>query len=196
MAKKLGTLKAKRLFLGTDSGGRGTEVTSSAAELNQLGAGAVTANVTGNVTGDVKADNGIAIVASGATASASSISAGSIVATTGFTGDLTGNVTPETVTYVADGAISGAASHVLMDASAATVHLTIAAGVLTKGMTYIFECIDGTEACTITATGYTFNGDTNTIATFADTTDTIVALPLDSGRITILSNSGTVIFSN
>ena len=34
MAKKLGTLKAKRLFLGTDSGGRGTEVTSSAAELN------------------------------------------------------------------------------------------------------------------------------------------------------------------
>jgi hypothetical protein len=34
MAKKLGTLKTKRLFLGTDSGGRGTEVTSSAAELN------------------------------------------------------------------------------------------------------------------------------------------------------------------
>lgn len=34
MAQKLGTLKLKRLFLGTDSGGRGTEVTSSAAELN------------------------------------------------------------------------------------------------------------------------------------------------------------------
>ena len=49
MAKKLGTLKAKRLFLGTDSGGRGTEVTSSAAELNQLGAGAVTADVTGGI---------------------------------------------------------------------------------------------------------------------------------------------------
>jgi len=34
MAKKLGTLKVKRLFLGTDSGKRGSEVTSSAAELN------------------------------------------------------------------------------------------------------------------------------------------------------------------
>jgi hypothetical protein len=36
MAKKLGTLKVKRLFLGTDSGNRGTEVTSSAAELNVM----------------------------------------------------------------------------------------------------------------------------------------------------------------
>jgi hypothetical protein len=36
MAKKLGTLKVKRFFLGTDSGKRGTEVTSSAAELNTL----------------------------------------------------------------------------------------------------------------------------------------------------------------
>lgn len=36
MAKKLGTLKVKRFFLGRDSGNRGTEVTSSAAELNTL----------------------------------------------------------------------------------------------------------------------------------------------------------------
>jgi hypothetical protein len=50
MAKKLGTLKIKRLFLGTDSGKRGTEVTSSAAELNQLGDGAITGNVTGSAT--------------------------------------------------------------------------------------------------------------------------------------------------
>jgi hypothetical protein len=34
MAKKLGTLKIKRLFMGRDSGNRGTEVTASAAELN------------------------------------------------------------------------------------------------------------------------------------------------------------------
>jgi hypothetical protein len=35
MAKKLGTLKIKRLFLGTDSGKRGTEVVASGAELNR-----------------------------------------------------------------------------------------------------------------------------------------------------------------
>ena len=36
MAKKLGTLKAKRLFLGVDSAGQGTEVTATADELNTL----------------------------------------------------------------------------------------------------------------------------------------------------------------
>jgi len=78
MAKKLGTLKVKRFFLGTDSGKRGTEVTSSAAELNQLGEGSITSNLTGHV----KAANGNNLLVSGATTAASSLTAGTVTAST------------------------------------------------------------------------------------------------------------------
>jgi len=51
MAKKYGTLKCKKLFLGVDSGQRSTEVLVTADELNQLDGGIYTGNVTGDVTG-------------------------------------------------------------------------------------------------------------------------------------------------
>lgn len=51
MAKKYGTLKCKKLFLGVDSGQRSTEVVATATELNQLDGGIYTGNVTGDVTG-------------------------------------------------------------------------------------------------------------------------------------------------
>lgn len=111
MAKKLGTLKVKRLFLGVDGAGQGTELTATADELNVLD----------GVTSDVNELN----ILNGATVSAGELNSLASAWVGDFTtafvdgADGTGVVTI-TLKTAAGGAIAGAHSGIIYIADAAT----------------------------------------------------------------------------
>ena len=213
MAKKLGTLKCKRLFLGVDAAGASTEVTASAAELNQLATGTVVASITGDVTGNVTGDltgNVTGNVTGDLTGNATGDLTGNVTGnltgdvTGNLTGDVTGNVTgihfgativtPTGVladTDLADGDFD--TELIQLDSAAASVVVSNWTPVI--GKTYILSCPDNSNTVSVTlSSGLTFDG-ANDIATFPNVNDTMMVAPVSLTLVAVLANVGPVAFT-
>jgi hypothetical protein len=142
------------------------------------------------------------------------VGTGAQVGDPGFVGNITGNVTgdqlgnqvgdstgklllAETVslaptTHVADGTLDGTEAWVRMDASSATVDLTLAAP--NPGHYQIFDCVDASNSCTVTLTVGDFDG-TNFIATLDAAEECLVVFAISATRFIIIENIGAVALS-